>query len=60
VPLSIYPQPEFFIRRYVKFTPSTTGNKNNTKFGKVSLPKEHRHGTLRVVEFGVIIDNTIK
>jgi hypothetical protein len=60
LPITIYPEPDYFIRRYVKFTPSNTGNKTNTKFGITKLPYSARTGKMRIVEWGILINDAVK
>ena len=55
-PISVYPEPDFFIRRYIKFTPSDKNLSKNTKFNKDSFGNAHRSGLFRCIEVGFLVD----
>jgi len=56
LPINIFPKPDFFIRRYIRFTESDNGQKINTKLSKdVKFQTAPRMGAIRVIEWGGMI-----
>jgi hypothetical protein len=59
LPITVFPRPEFFIRRYIKFSESDKGQKISSKTSKdIRLTTPMRTGKLRVCEWGGMINES--
>jgi hypothetical protein len=59
LPITVFPKPEFFIRRYIKFSESEKGQKISSKTSKdIRLQTPVRTGSLRVCEWGGCINES--
>lgn len=58
IPITVSPKPEFFIRRYIKFSESDKGQKTSSKVSKdIRIQTPFRSGELRVCEWGGVISD---